>query len=240
MRDVGYGFFRPDNPHDFTPDSDSTPEQLEAHRLACEAYDKGEYTDKHPSGWITPDIHITTAPWGMGSYVYDRPEFVTALEALEVIESELTQLRRIAGARVMAQLLRDANRYEALRAKHLIDHPRMTADAFDALADGLTVQKMMDTAAERGVQPCDGNHGGPACEDENCWHKPPPYVQRMVKELAELNERIAALKAFMTENTEFFEQLADDEKQDLRQQFINMSIYSDVLTRRVMRATATS
>jgi len=39
----GYGFYQPPNPHDFYPDGEScTPEEIAAHREACEAWDAAE------------------------------------------------------------------------------------------------------------------------------------------------------------------------------------------------------
>jgi hypothetical protein len=67
---MGYGFYRPENPNDFTPDADlCTEEEIANHRAACEAYDAGNYTPDKSGGWVTPNMHILTAPWGIGSYV---------------------------------------------------------------------------------------------------------------------------------------------------------------------------
>ena len=67
--DVGYGFARPANPHDFTPDAEScSAEEIAAHKAACEAFDKGEYTPERGSEWVG-NMHILRAPWGIGSYV---------------------------------------------------------------------------------------------------------------------------------------------------------------------------
>ncbi len=39
----GYGFYRPENPNDFFPDSEScTEKEIEAHRLACENWNKSD------------------------------------------------------------------------------------------------------------------------------------------------------------------------------------------------------
>lgn len=73
---VGYGFARPDNPHDFSPDHEScSAEEIAAHKAACEAFDSGEYTPPRGSethrdkdGKIV--MHILRAPWGIGSYTY--------------------------------------------------------------------------------------------------------------------------------------------------------------------------
>lgn len=39
--DFGYGFWSPQNPHDFFPDHElCTPEEIERHKKACEEWDK--------------------------------------------------------------------------------------------------------------------------------------------------------------------------------------------------------
>lgn len=205
--DVGYGFYRPPNPHDFCPDMDNTAEEHAAHKAACEAYDRGEYVDQHPSGWITPDIHVTTAPWGMGSYRTESPEVKECIEIAEMLEIGY-------------------HRYEAVRAKHIAEHPRMTNEAYDAYVDGL-LQEMQ--------KPCDGNHAAPACGDVNCWHKPEPFVQRKIAEYRNLKEKTDKLEVFITDSKGIFPTLDADEQQDLRQQFINMTLYGDALKRRIMR-----
>jgi hypothetical protein len=76
----GYGFYRPANPHDFSPDHEScTPEEIAAHKAACDAFDKGDY--KPPLGSETfrgekgeTVLHILRAPWGIGSYSEIDPE----------------------------------------------------------------------------------------------------------------------------------------------------------------------
>ncbi len=45
---VGYGFFCGGDPRDFSPDPEcSTEDEREAHRLACEAWGRGERADAH-------------------------------------------------------------------------------------------------------------------------------------------------------------------------------------------------
>lgn len=76
----GYGFFRPENPHDFFPDPEScTADEIANHKAACDAYDAGTYTPDNSDGWITPDLHITKAPWGIGSYTARDPAIVAAI-----------------------------------------------------------------------------------------------------------------------------------------------------------------
>ena len=68
--ETGYGFHRPDNPHDYSPDHEScSPEEIANHKAACEAFDRGEYKRDDSGGWVTPNIHLLKAPWGIGSYV---------------------------------------------------------------------------------------------------------------------------------------------------------------------------
>lgn len=79
----GYGFARPANPHDFHPDADScSEEEIAAHRAACEAYDKGEYTPEKGSEWVG-NMHILRAPWGIGSYTFRDPHADKLLAELD-------------------------------------------------------------------------------------------------------------------------------------------------------------
>ena len=59
----GYGYYTPDNPHNFWPDIECcTPEEIANHSAACEAYDKGE--------------RISNKPWGIGTYTDELPDVV--------------------------------------------------------------------------------------------------------------------------------------------------------------------
>ena len=81
----GYGFARPSNPHDFFPDHEScSPDEIAAHKAACEAYDKGEYTPERGSEWVG-NMHILRAPWGIGAYVFRDPEAVTLIAQIDAI-----------------------------------------------------------------------------------------------------------------------------------------------------------
>ena len=60
------------------------------------------------------------------------------------------------------------------------------------------------------------------------------YKIRMIGELNELVERIKKLFAFI--GSKEFESLAEDEQQDLREQYIHMREYEVVLRRRCKRA----
>lgn len=82
----GYGFYRPANPNDFSPDHEScSPKEIAAHRAACEAYDKGEYTPEKGDGWVTPDVHLLKAPWGIGTYAYQEPAIAGAIAAIDAV-----------------------------------------------------------------------------------------------------------------------------------------------------------
>jgi hypothetical protein len=64
---TGYGFFPGGDPRDFSPDGDSSPEEIENHRRACEAWDRGERQSRsdciHGEGII-----LTSCQYGLGSY----------------------------------------------------------------------------------------------------------------------------------------------------------------------------
>lgn len=62
----------------------------------------------------------------------------------------------------------------------------------------------------------------------------PPHVQRMIDEYNELKNRINKLYNFITTNKTFNE-LSDDEKEDMRNQLDCMSKYIDCLSRRLER-----
>jgi hypothetical protein len=71
----GYGYYRPDNPHNFHPDHEMCSEgEIANHKAACEAYDAGSYCDDYDDGWLSPNLHVTKAPWGIGSYNDPIPE----------------------------------------------------------------------------------------------------------------------------------------------------------------------
>lgn len=62
----------------------------------------------------------------------------------------------------------------------------------------------------------------------------PPHVQRMVGELAELDDRHGKLAGFL--KTSAFLGLSEDDRNDLSAQFLHMADYGNVLRRRVDRA----
>lgn len=75
----GYGFARPDNPHNFSPDFECcSPEEIAAHSKACEDYDAGR--------------KISNESWGIGTYC---DEYAPALKALaSTPKQSLVDIRR--------------------------------------------------------------------------------------------------------------------------------------------------
>jgi hypothetical protein len=85
----GYGFYRPENPHDFSPDPEScSDEEMANHKAACEAWDRGDYKAPLGSETIRNEngeflAHILRAPWGVGSYTDTIPEVADLLAAID-------------------------------------------------------------------------------------------------------------------------------------------------------------
>ena len=85
----GYGFYRPENPHNFSPDAEScSDEEMANHKAACEAWDRGDYkaplgseTVRDESGRMV--AHILRAPWGIGSYTDMRDDAADLLAAID-------------------------------------------------------------------------------------------------------------------------------------------------------------
>jgi hypothetical protein len=48
--------------------------EIANHKAACAAYDAGNYCDDYDDGWLSPNLHVTKAPWGIGSYSEPIPE----------------------------------------------------------------------------------------------------------------------------------------------------------------------
>jgi hypothetical protein len=67
----GYGVFPGGDPRRFSPDGDSTPTELENHRLACAAWDAGEQTSS-PDCIHAPGVILTRCQFGFGSYSYEE------------------------------------------------------------------------------------------------------------------------------------------------------------------------
>jgi hypothetical protein len=92
---MGYGYARPDDPHDFHPDVDScTAAEIANHKAACDAWDNGTYVA--PSGSESAYdadgklvLHITRAPWGIGSYTFRDPQMLEAAEICQHLADEM-------------------------------------------------------------------------------------------------------------------------------------------------------
>lgn len=85
----GYGCYHGGDPRMFHPDSEScTPEELAAHKKACDEWTEAENAAKPspdapcPSGWIGPNIHVNVAPFGIGCYMYPSHTALIARSAL--------------------------------------------------------------------------------------------------------------------------------------------------------------
>jgi hypothetical protein len=70
VEEHGYGFFPGGDPRLFRPDEEGQrSEEAEAHRRACEAWDRGEHESRsdcaHGPGFV-----VTTCQFGLGSYTY--------------------------------------------------------------------------------------------------------------------------------------------------------------------------
>jgi hypothetical protein len=97
-----YGFFGGGNPHEFRPDEENAPEEIAAHRGACEAWDRGDRPELPASGrteLVTiqemPDGAGGTLPahtgpaivcggsFGAGVYTYRDPEAVRLIAELK-------------------------------------------------------------------------------------------------------------------------------------------------------------
>jgi len=87
----GYGFYRPENPHHFSPDAEScSDEEMANHRAACEAWDRGDYKAEPGSEFCTDEsgkvvAHILRAPWGIGSYTDIRGDVADLLAAIDAV-----------------------------------------------------------------------------------------------------------------------------------------------------------
>lgn len=75
-----YGLCPAGDPRVFTPDQENTPKELEAHRLACEAWDRGE-NPEHAASGIAGNVCIDVSPFGYGSYIFRWQEYEDAHNA---------------------------------------------------------------------------------------------------------------------------------------------------------------
>lgn len=74
-KEYGYGFFPGGDPRKFQPDEESnTEEELEAWRLACAEWDKGNQVDIGGSCVLINGMIFTFSGYGLGSYEYDIDE----------------------------------------------------------------------------------------------------------------------------------------------------------------------
>ncbi len=85
----GYGYHRPENPHNFHPDPEScSDEEVANHKAACEAWDRGDYKREPGSEFFHDEqgkflMHILRAPWGIGSYSDMSDEVADLLAAID-------------------------------------------------------------------------------------------------------------------------------------------------------------
>jgi hypothetical protein len=94
--DVTYGYFHGGDPRDFCPDPEvCTPEELAAHKAACEAWERGERPelDVHRHEVVEykgkPALASYAGAFGMGTYQYRDED---AEDVLEQIEAALASL----------------------------------------------------------------------------------------------------------------------------------------------------
>ncbi|MDD5326059.1 MAG: hypothetical protein PHR71_12270, partial [Polaromonas sp.] len=65
----------------FHPDHEMCNEaEIANHKAACAAYDAGNYSDDYGDGWLSPNLHVTKAPWGIGTYNEPIPELEAQCE----------------------------------------------------------------------------------------------------------------------------------------------------------------
>lgn len=97
----GYGFYHGGDPRKFFPDAEAcTPEELAAHKAACdrwnEAEAKGEKMEPERcgSGWISPDVHVTKSSYGLGSYTFPTGAARRAQAALSALAAKVEEVGR--------------------------------------------------------------------------------------------------------------------------------------------------
>lgn len=73
---IGYGYFPGGDPRNFTPDEEvDSPAELENHRLACEAWDRGDEQVIQSGCVVLPDGSIRNiSRFGLGTYMYEDDE----------------------------------------------------------------------------------------------------------------------------------------------------------------------
>ena len=82
--DVNYGYPVVEDPRDFSPDPECcNPEEIAAHKAACEAWERGERPTREPTHETIADgetlIRLTRAPWGIGVSTLRDPQAVALL-----------------------------------------------------------------------------------------------------------------------------------------------------------------
>lgn len=88
--DESYGPFPGGDPRHFKPDPEAcTPEEIEAHRLACIEWDKGEGEDRGPSCATFGDASAwTRTGYGFGTYTWMQDVVPTIDAALAAARGE--------------------------------------------------------------------------------------------------------------------------------------------------------
>lgn len=94
QEDCQYGFFTGGDPRMFSPDEqDCTPEEIAAHKAACDLWDKADaegrsMNPEEPAGkWLLSDegqklAHILTARFGIGVQRYPTDDALAARDEL--------------------------------------------------------------------------------------------------------------------------------------------------------------
>jgi len=92
---VSYGGYPGGDPRDFTPDGECcTPEEIAAHKAACEAWERGDFTEprhgRHAVEIALKDGtkavgHGCINPYGIGVYTYHNEESARARDAAALL-----------------------------------------------------------------------------------------------------------------------------------------------------------
>jgi hypothetical protein len=142
----GYGFARPANPHDFHPDAEScSAEEIAAHKAACEAYDKGEYTPERGSEWIGA-THILRAPWGIGTYTMRDEQ---AVKVLAAIDGALATKEAAAPVQAVKEQIRNQALEEAAEKLEAMNDSSGDAAAYDQRE-----QNIYESEREHAISDC--------------------------------------------------------------------------------------
>lgn len=127
--DVGYGEFKPDNPHDFTPDFECcTSDEIKNWVEACKEFDSG--------------LPVTHTGWGIGSYVCRDEELCLLRDKVKQAISEAGSEEHIKRGR---RIEKAANRVLMLHERYRTGHYHANCDCglckamkalYDALGEG--------------------------------------------------------------------------------------------------------